>query len=213
MLIFITDGEIIKIWGLHNITEIQFIRFVIYIYCRLESKAVWDSVMILLSHMWDTTFVVVSFVYCSSQMTQHVWSRCLCLCACACGSFSSTTCCPQAWIDRMKPPSTCHDKSLSRSLSLARSSCASCAVKTSQRRSCVHTVSHQDQISTRSSKTSSLLLQLHQTEPQYKHIWYFIISSWQEVFAAVPLRHLYKCLLTCEMKYRVLLHSHTCCLV
>lgn len=60
--------------------------------------------------------------------------------------------------------------SLSPSLSLARSSCASCAVKTSQRRSCVHTVSHQDQISTHSSKTSSLPLQLHQTEPQYKHI-------------------------------------------
>lgn len=127
MLIFITDGEIIKIWGLHNITDTfyQICDKYIYIYtcmtidCRLESKAVWNRVEILLSHMWDTTFVVVSCVYCSSQMTQHVWSRCLRLCACVCGSFSSTTCCPQAWIDRMKPPSPCHNKSLSPSLSLA----------------------------------------------------------------------------------------------
>ncbi len=91
-----------------------------------------------------------------------------------CGSLSSLTCCPQASIDR-KPPSTCHDKSLSRSLSL--SFCFLC----SQNIRAV-LVCDRDHISSH--------LQLHQTQEQThvtRHDFIMTLRMKQAVFAAVTL--------------------------
>lgn len=131
-------------------------------------------------HMRHSRLLVGSCVYCSSERWCSTYDPDVC------GSLSSFTCCPQASIDR-KPPSPCHDKSLSRSLTL--SFCFLCSQNI---RTALNTYSF--------------------TKLKYKLILRLFRMK-QAIFAAVTLRRMYKCLFKCESNCSVLQHAHTHCLV